>query len=269
MVGRPQKFNADYFPHKSYMRNNIQVKVLRNKYGNEGYAVFMMLMEVLADSDYFKIKWDEDTKTALAIDFLITDNLLSEIVDLLIRRELLQETDGYLHCKELGCSLEAVLYKRKFDKKQFLHSKNELMMEESQKNLGDSDGNIEDSTKVKKSKVKQSKVNIIDINEIKSLEGSDIAKGLMIYIQEKTNQVKLLKNQLNIKEAESIAAAWQREQVKAVLSDMDNYNPLLSKYKSVYLTMLKWLKNDVKWQSERGGSKNSMNTQFSSSIPAN
>lgn len=48
-MARPKKGTVDYFPH--YVHHGKTLYILENLYGNDGYAFFYKLLEVLADSE--------------------------------------------------------------------------------------------------------------------------------------------------------------------------------------------------------------------------
>lgn len=97
---RERKNNAEYFTHDKDMRNDRKIKPLRNRFGNEGYAVYNMFLEVLADSDGFEIVVNDFELKLLAGDFDIEDGRLREIIafmielHLLVRKEI--DVENYL-----------------------------------------------------------------------------------------------------------------------------------------------------------------------------
>ena len=48
-MGRPTKENVDYYPH--YVKSGRTVFILESKYGNDGYAFWFKLLELLGDSE--------------------------------------------------------------------------------------------------------------------------------------------------------------------------------------------------------------------------
>lgn len=92
-MARPVKNNADYFSHDCGMRNDLRVKALRRKYSHEGYAVWCYMLEVLTDSDFFEIEWNELNKLLLSADFDIDTDRLCEIIDFCLTLGLLELSD--------------------------------------------------------------------------------------------------------------------------------------------------------------------------------
>lgn len=85
-MARPRKNNADWFSHDTNLRDNLKVKALRAKFGLEGYAIFSMLLEVLADADNFILEENEENLVELlAGDFQIEADKLDEVIKYLLK----------------------------------------------------------------------------------------------------------------------------------------------------------------------------------------
>jgi hypothetical protein len=113
-MARPTKHNADYFSHDVIMRDDTRIKALRRKYSHTGYSVWNMLLELLTSNEYFEYEWNELNIELLAPDFDVDAEDLNEIINYCIKLNLLQITNGYLHCERLTHRLEeGVLSKRK------------------------------------------------------------------------------------------------------------------------------------------------------------
>ena len=92
--------------------------------------------------------------------------------------------------------------------------------------------------------------------ELKNLNCAEGIKNLLLYIEIKTDFVKKLKLQLTVEQAEEILKKFSKEEIKEVLSQMDNHAGLTKKYQSVYRTMLNWLKNQKKYNQSTIKSQN-------------
>lgn len=112
-MARPAKLNADYFSHDVDMRNDIRIKGLRRNYGHEGFSIYIMLLETLANCDYFEYKWDDNSAELLSFDFDITSDRLKEILSFLVRLNLIQEKNGYIICESLDKRLSETLIKKR------------------------------------------------------------------------------------------------------------------------------------------------------------
>ncbi len=157
-MARPRKNNADYFSHDSGMRNNRKVKVLRSKFGGDGYTVFCMTLELLTEADNFRIQIDEVEIEMIAADFGYNAKRLQEIWGEAERLRLLQFESNMLRCPELEKRLAPLLKER-----QRQREKSQKRWENSGKTLlatnytGGKPG--ENSGKTIQSKVNKSKVN--------------------------------------------------------------------------------------------------------------
>lgn len=88
-MARPQKNNADYFPHNNDMRNDRRCKALRSKFNLEGYAVFVMLLETLTGANHFQIENNKMELELIAGDIDIDSKKLTAILEYLIKLGLL------------------------------------------------------------------------------------------------------------------------------------------------------------------------------------
>jgi len=95
-MARPLKNNADYFPHDNDLRNDRRCKALRNKYRIEGYGVFIMFLETLAQANHFEIEYNNLETELLAGDFDIDTAKLNEIAEYLLEVGLLEKNNGLI-----------------------------------------------------------------------------------------------------------------------------------------------------------------------------
>lgn len=116
-MARPKKKNADYFPHDADMRNDPKIKSLRRKYGFKGYAVWVMILEVITDSDYFEYEWSELNIELISGDFDIEPEDLIDIIKYCVRIKLLVNDNGMLYTEKLKERFEGLLSRRKTDRK--------------------------------------------------------------------------------------------------------------------------------------------------------
>lgn len=92
-MARPNKNSADYFSHDCDMRNDIKIKALRRKFGNNGYAIWCFILETLTDSEDFYADYTEISQELMAADFDISVEELQAVIAFCIRIHLLQLTD--------------------------------------------------------------------------------------------------------------------------------------------------------------------------------
>ena len=67
---------------------------------------------------------------------------------------------------------------------------------------------------------------------------------LQMWIEENLQSVRKISAQLTSKQAQELLDEYPIEKVKEILKAMENYKPLLSKYKSVNLTLRNWIKRE-------------------------
>lgn len=88
-MARPIKHNADYFPHNCDLRNDRRCKALRSRFNLEGYAVFIMLLEILANANHFQIENNPMEIELIAGDIDIDAKKLNAILEYLLKLGLL------------------------------------------------------------------------------------------------------------------------------------------------------------------------------------
>lgn len=103
---------VDYISHDVGMRNHRKVRVLRQKFGHMGYAVWCYLLETLAARDGFCLDFDEVEQESLAVDFGVETDELKEIVDCCVRIRLLSLVDGRLFSQSLFDRLSFIMEAR-------------------------------------------------------------------------------------------------------------------------------------------------------------
>ena len=59
-MARPQRSSVDYFPHP--VNHGKRMFFIRSKYGNDGYVVWMMLLENLGKSDNHFLDLKDDAQ---------------------------------------------------------------------------------------------------------------------------------------------------------------------------------------------------------------
>lgn len=108
-MARPHKDNAEYFSHDADMRNDLRIKALRRKFKAEGFGIWCMLLEVITDCDFFKLRLDIEI---LAGDFDVEPEQLQAIIAYCVERDLFQ-TDGiFLWSNTLQKRFAGLLSKR-------------------------------------------------------------------------------------------------------------------------------------------------------------
>ena len=78
-VGRPCKYDAEFFPH--FCNHNRILEIIIDKHGNDGYAFYYRLREMLGKTP----KHGYDANSTMKYDYLLTKTGVdSELADLII-----------------------------------------------------------------------------------------------------------------------------------------------------------------------------------------
>lgn len=111
-MARPIKNNADYFTHDADMRDDPRIKALRRKFKYGGYGLWCMLLELITDSDNFRLKLDLEI---IAGDLDVDPVVLEELIKYCIQLGLFQADAEFktLWSKTLDKRFETLLSKRK------------------------------------------------------------------------------------------------------------------------------------------------------------
>lgn len=111
-MARPLKNSCDYFPHDADMRNHRKIKAVRNKFGIEGYAVWVMYIEYLTSCDGNRAEYTPIEFELLSGDFGLDSTFISKIIDYCVLLNLLQIDNGFISSNSLNQRLEPVYIKR-------------------------------------------------------------------------------------------------------------------------------------------------------------
>lgn len=99
-----------YFSHDVDMRNDLKIRGLRRQFGNDGYAVWCYLLEILTDSEDLCVDIDA-MGDLLAADFDIERELLFEIIEYCTTVGLLIKDGSMLYSKRHRERIKGVLDK--------------------------------------------------------------------------------------------------------------------------------------------------------------
>jgi hypothetical protein len=116
-MGRPIVNNLSYFKHEVAMRNDPKMKVVRAKYGDEGYAVYCMLLEYLSEKEMLQAPFDDDELEIMAVDFDKNVDRLRELIGFFTKKriELIQIDEGFIRCRQLDKRAKSVFDDRRRD----------------------------------------------------------------------------------------------------------------------------------------------------------
>lgn len=83
-MARKERNDIDYFPHP--VNHGKKMFYLRDKFNNDGYAVWFMLLEQLGKSNYHYLDLKDDIQLMyLSSEFKVDESLLIEIINVLVK----------------------------------------------------------------------------------------------------------------------------------------------------------------------------------------
>ncbi len=155
-MARPARYNAEYFSHDADFRNDRRIKAIRAKFGLTGYALCVMLMEVLTDADYTQLDTSEMELELLSGDLGVSVTEIHSLIQFATKIGFFTQNDtGILKCPDLDRALEPVFDKRNRAKIAANKGNNIVSVTETPVTVTETP-----QSKVKESKVEESKVNI-------------------------------------------------------------------------------------------------------------
>ena len=87
-MARPKKNTVDYFPHEC--NHSTELEIILQQYGNEGYAFYYRLREVLGRTPNHIIKCDSELrKQSLSASTGIEKESMMKIIELMVDIELI------------------------------------------------------------------------------------------------------------------------------------------------------------------------------------
>ena len=155
---RHNKNNDENLSHDNAMSNDPQIKALRIKCGIQGYAIYNMILEFLAQSELSQIELNDLNIEIMACDFDIEEKQMNEVLDYCLKIDLVQLNSNLLRCRQLDKRLEPVFAKRKL----VLDDLRGISVTETPPKLPETTQSVTEipiKSKAKESKLKKSKVN--------------------------------------------------------------------------------------------------------------
>lgn len=180
-MARPQKNNADYFPHDNNMWSDRKMVALRNRFGLTGYAVWNLLLETLCESENFETDFDDCEAEILANFWGLETAQLKEILEHMVRLGFIKIDKGKLWSDKLKARMQPVLderaRKRKWSRKRWQKDGSSEEVDGDNEVLdGSNPSNSEESTA--SSILKESKGNKSKEKESKSKKSKKENKGI-------------------------------------------------------------------------------------------
>lgn len=244
-MARPRKCTVDYFPH--YVTGNSRtVFILEQKYGNDGYALWFKLLELLAVTDGHYVDFNDHTDLEFfAAKSKIDSELALEIIDQLatlkaIDRELWKHK--VVWCQNFVNNLSELYARRRISLPQ-KPSLNEFMYAETRSSEGlcttetPKVNKIKvENSRVEESKEEKSKVNVVGVvsndfllvqecyeNNIGTLSGSVMEiinyyldEGIEAELINESIKVACMNNKRSMSYAEGVLKNWLKEGINTV-----------------------------------------------------
>jgi len=123
-MGRKAKNNATWFRLDWDTHNHRKIKVIRAKYGIEGYAVYILLLQLLTHADSTEYADDSTEIMLLAADWGTTPEVVRGVLDIAYELRLFELTDdGYFFAERLKENVAELNNKRDRDRMRYENQK--------------------------------------------------------------------------------------------------------------------------------------------------
>lgn len=231
-MARPRKEGMDYFPHDTDAVNDTKIEALRMLYGNDGYAFYFILLELIYKQPNFELDVsDAETLQILAKKVEVSPEKFSNMMQTAIKREcfdpIAYQERSVLTSEGVKKRSKVVTDKRdKMRKKSNNSAGNELL----DGSCGVSDAETEEESTQSKSKRKvKEKINKIHYAEFVTLSQDEYDKLVFSHGEEKTQRM---------------------------IEILNNYKGSSGKkYKSDYLAILNWVVGRVEEEFKKGNGR--------------
>ena len=82
-MARKSRNNVDYFPHS--VSHGKKMFYIRSKFGNDGYAIWFMLLEKIGAAEYHYLDLSDKIQMMyLSSEFMVSEIVMKEVIDLLV-----------------------------------------------------------------------------------------------------------------------------------------------------------------------------------------
>lgn len=235
-----------YFSHDYTARNDSKIKSLLRRHNFLGYGIYWAIVEDLYINDNKLTYTYEDLAYDLHCDVNIVKSVIEDFGLFRIENGILSSDSVQ---KRLDKRNEKSLKASQSAKNRWGGSNNQLTSSESS-NSGDanamrthSNGNAIKESKVNDSKEKDSVIapasnDAVNVNE-------NFLK-FQAWQKENTPTLLQMKEPFTEKQFEKMKTKWHWTYIAEMCQRMHNYQPLLKKYKSAYLTFTNWVKLNEK-----------------------
>ena len=115
---RKLKETADWFKHPCELRNTTQMRAIRRKFSNDGYAVYNYLIEMMCGAKNFELEYSKKLIALYCADFDVSEKKFTEIVDFCVAIDVffIDKKNQKLTSPDLKEYLEGLLNFRERDR---------------------------------------------------------------------------------------------------------------------------------------------------------
>lgn len=159
-MARPKKQTVDYFPH--IIKKGKTMTILENKFGNDGYAFWFKLLEILGSTDghYYEYRNTTD-KEFLHAKTLVSEDTAKKILDLLAKLNAIDQelwNQKVIWCDNFIDNIEDAYSRRKVNVPHKPEvSEVNVNINPSEQDKCEHDDDINSQSKVNKSKLDKSR----------------------------------------------------------------------------------------------------------------
>jgi len=252
--------NNNWFKHDVDASNHPKIVALIESQGGIAYAFWWKVVETLHKKEGEPIPDKKYEILAIASSLKISQQQAVEIINEMVEMELLIKTDeGYFNERVLDQihQLNKTRELRSKAGKKSAASK----IKENKHNLNKSSTGVEqvlnksstgveqnstDKTRLEKTRLNKSEKENIKEKPASSLPASPEVNiydhPVLNWIDQNTPRLKKMKEPLTAEQAETLVANHDPAIIAEIFAAMHNYEPLLKKNRSTYLTALNWIK---------------------------
>ncbi|MVP00381.1 DUF4373 domain-containing protein [Paenibacillus lutrae] len=228
-MARPRKEGMDYFPHDTDATNDRKIEALRLLYGNDGYAFYFILLEMIYREPNFELDIsDAETIQILAKKVSVTEEEFSQMLSTAIKRECFDPEAYYerniLTSNGIKKRANVVVEKREKMRETYKNRASSVSYAETPQ---------ETTPESTQSKVKESKRKVKDKVKEKDNKPTKIAYAEFVKLSEE--------------EYQKLVTEHGEDFTKECITTLDNYKGAKGeKYASDYRAILKWVIDAVR-----------------------
>jgi len=237
------------------MRNHKKIKALRNKFGITGYALWSMLLEYLTGADGNEFEHSDIELELMSGDFGVSVTEIRDVLDYCIKLELLFDKKGFIHSPSLDTYLAPVYEKRQQAKQDSAKQQrvNGRFCNSNSEPTVVTDETLPQLNKSKLNNTKDKPKGLLVENEF-SPEQNRQFEHFLKWIEKNTPEINKLPRKITIKEFLILSGQLKNssgqylsisgQEIKDILEKIENNKKYLKTYRSPYLCILHWTKNN-------------------------